>query len=67
MITDGRGGIVVPSRNAHALAAAVIDLMGNGARRADLGVKGAQVIKERFSLDAMIEQTVAVYSRAMNA
>jgi glycosyltransferase involved in cell wall biosynthesis len=67
MITDGREGIVVPSRNAHALAAAVIDLMGNGARRADLGVKGAQVIKERFSLDAMIEQTVAVYSRAMNA
>ena len=67
MITGGRGGIVVPSRNAHALAAAVIDLMGNGARRADLGVKGAQVIKERFSLDAMIEQTVAVYSRAMNA
>lgn len=67
MITDGREGIVVPSRNAHALAAAVIDLMGNSARRADLGVKGAQVVKERFSLDAMIEQIMKVYSRAMKA
>jgi glycosyltransferase involved in cell wall biosynthesis len=67
MITDGREGIVVPSRNAHALAAAVIDLMENGARRADLGVKGAQAVKERFSLEAMIEQTLDVYSRAMNS
>jgi glycosyltransferase involved in cell wall biosynthesis len=67
VIADGREGIVVPSRNAHALSAAVIDLMGNGARRAGLGVKGTQVLKERFSVDAMIEQTVAVYSRAMSA
>jgi glycosyltransferase involved in cell wall biosynthesis len=67
MIADGGKGIVVPPRNAHALAAAVIDLMGNDARRVGLGVKGAQVVKERFSLDAMVEQTVAVYSRAMSA
>ena len=67
MITDGREGIVVPSRNAHALAAAVIDLIGNDARRADLGAKGAQVVKERFGLDAMIEQTMNVYTRAMKA
>jgi glycosyltransferase involved in cell wall biosynthesis len=67
MFADGREGIVVPSRNAHALAAAVVELMGNGARLADLGVNGARVVKERFSLDAMIEQTVDVYSRAMNA
>ena len=67
MIADGREGIVVPSRNARALAAAVVDLMGNGARRANLGVNGARVVEERFSLDAMIDQTVNVYSRAMGA
>jgi glycosyltransferase involved in cell wall biosynthesis len=66
MIADGVEGIVVPSRNAQALAAAVIELVENGARRADLGAKGAQVVKKRFGLDAMIDQTVNVYSRAMS-
>jgi glycosyltransferase involved in cell wall biosynthesis len=67
VITDGREGIVVPSRNARALADAIVGLMANSARRSRLGVNGAQGVKERFSLDAMIEQTVDVYSRAMNA
>jgi glycosyltransferase involved in cell wall biosynthesis len=67
LIADGWEGTVVPSSNAQALAAAVIDHIGTGALRVDRSVKGAQVIKERFSLDAMVEQTLAVYSRAMNA
>jgi glycosyltransferase involved in cell wall biosynthesis len=67
IIADGREGIIVPPRNAHAIAVAIIDLVSNAARRASLGATGAQGVKARFSLDAMIEQTVAVYSRAMNA
>jgi glycosyltransferase involved in cell wall biosynthesis len=67
VITDGREGMLVPSRNAQALAAAVIDLAGNGARREGLGARGAQTVRERFTLEGMIEQTVSVYSRAIAA
>ncbi|HUF80882.1 MAG TPA: glycosyltransferase family 4 protein [Burkholderiales bacterium] len=67
VITDGREGMLVPSKNAQALAAAVIDLAENGVKREGLGARGAQAVRERFSLQSMIEQTVNVYSRATAA
>ena len=66
VITDDTEGIIVPPRSAAALAEAVTALMANEARRASLGAKGAQVVRQRFSVDAMVDQTVAVYARAMN-
>lgn len=67
IIADGTEGVVVPLRDPQALAAAVIDLMEDGARRAALGAKGAQVVRDRFGLEAMIEQTMGVYFRALQA
>lgn len=64
--SDGEGVLVSPG-NGRALGAAVIDLVGNDARRAELGARGAQVVRERFSLESMIDQTVSVYLRACSA
>jgi glycosyltransferase involved in cell wall biosynthesis len=67
IITDETEGIIAPPRSAAALAEAVTGLVANDARRASLGAKGAQVVRQRFSIDAMVDRTVAVYTRAMNA
>jgi len=67
VIADRTEGVLVPSGNAQALATAVVELATDTARRADLGARGAQAVRQRFSLEAMIEQTMAVYSRAMRA
>jgi glycosyltransferase involved in cell wall biosynthesis len=67
VITGGEEGLLVPPRNAQALAAAVLELAANGARRAQMGARGSRAVRERFSLEGMIEQTASVYSRAMTA
>ena len=67
VISDGTEGALVPSGNSRALAAAVIELVADDARRARLGARGAETVRQRFSLEAMIEQTVGVYSRALHA
>jgi glycosyltransferase involved in cell wall biosynthesis len=65
VISDGVEGVIVPSGNPQALATALVDLLKDHARRAERGTKGAQLVKERFSLDAMVERTLEVYARAM--
>jgi glycosyltransferase involved in cell wall biosynthesis len=65
VISDGSEAIVVPTRNAEALADAIAELMRDRALWVERGAKGAQVVRERFSLDAMVEQTLKVYARAM--
>ncbi|MDH5220481.1 MAG: glycosyltransferase family 4 protein [Betaproteobacteria bacterium] len=65
VIADRAEGVLVPPRNAQALADAVIDLAANGAWRAELGAKGAHIVRERFGLDTMIEQTMGAYARAL--
>jgi len=67
VIADSAEGVLVPPSDSRALATAVIHLAADAARRAELGARGAQAVRQRFSLDAMIEQTVGVYSRAMRA
>jgi glycosyltransferase involved in cell wall biosynthesis len=67
VVGDRAEGILVPPRDSRALATAIIDLAADPARRAELGARGAQAVRQRFSLDAMIAQTLDVYSRAMGA
>jgi glycosyltransferase involved in cell wall biosynthesis len=59
--------MIVPTRNAQALADAIVELMRNRAIWVERAAKGAQVVRDRFSLDTMIGQTLNVYLRAMAA
>ena len=67
VIADASEAIIVPRRNARSLADAIVELLRNRALWVERGAKGAQVVRERFSLDAMVEQTLKVYARAMRA
>jgi len=67
MITDGQEGRIVPSRDPQALAAAMLELRRDPALRHAMAKNGMATVKQKFSLDAMIEKTLTVYARAMNS
>ena len=54
-------GVLVPARNAGALAAAILALAADPDGRRALGSAGRRTAEERFSLDRMIGQYLAVY------
>jgi glycosyltransferase involved in cell wall biosynthesis len=67
VVGDASEAMIVPTRNAQALADAIVELMRNRAIWVERAAKGAQVVRDRFSLDTMIGQTLNVYLRAMAA
>lgn len=61
LIEDGVSGLLVPPKNPHALADAIAVLLRDPSRRRALGAHAARRVQERYILDRMIHDTVAVY------
>lgn len=55
-------GWLVASRSAAALEAALEEALGDSARLRSLGEAGAALARSRFGIDAIVAQTLAVYS-----
>ena len=62
---DGVTGLVVPSGDALALAAAVRQLLADAALRARMGAAGRQRAQTEFSIDAMLNRTLDFYHEAL--
>ncbi len=62
---NGQTGWVVPPDDADALAAALRKLLENPAQRAAMGAAGRERVLRHFSVQAMLEQTLALYAEAM--
>jgi glycosyltransferase involved in cell wall biosynthesis len=62
-VIDGVTGRVVAPGDEAALAAALEAVLGDADARARMGAAGAAMVRERFSLDAMIEAVAALYDR----
>lgn len=58
-------GIVVPPRDPAALAAALIDLLRDPRRRAEMGDASRTRHAEEFTVERMVEATAAVYDRVL--
>jgi polysaccharide biosynthesis protein PelF len=58
----GDAGVVVPPRDPKALGAALADLLLDGARRADLGVRARERALRTFPLDLMLERFRTTYA-----
>jgi glycosyltransferase involved in cell wall biosynthesis len=54
-------GILVPPKDEHALAGALERLIGDPALRARMGSRGRARAEQEFSLESVIEQTLALY------
>lgn len=58
-------GLLVPPRNPQALAQAIMRLIEAPAVRQQMGVRGRARAEQEFGLEAVIEQTLALYAEAM--
>jgi glycosyltransferase involved in cell wall biosynthesis len=58
---DGDGGRLVPVGDSMALAAAVLDLLGDEAAAQRMADSGQQRVIAHFSLDAMVDRTLEIY------
>jgi glycosyltransferase involved in cell wall biosynthesis len=63
---DATGWLVDP-HDIPSLSEALVQMAGDPRRRAALGARGARRARERFSIDALVEGTVAVYEEHAHA
>ncbi len=63
IVEDGVNGALVPPRDAASLAAANVRALKDEGWRRRMGEAGLARVRERFTVDRMVEQTAAVYRR----
>lgn len=61
LVTDGQTGLLAPPGNAAGLADAALALLRDPARRQAFGVAARAAARQRFSLAAVVERTLALY------
>ena len=61
VVVHEKTGLLVPPRDARALADAIARLAGDPALRTRLGGAARQRVLERFTVDKVVEQTLSVY------
>jgi glycosyltransferase involved in cell wall biosynthesis len=63
IVDDEVTGALVPVRDHHAMAAAIVRLLNDTALARRMGEAGFARVRERFTVERMVEQTAAVYAR----
>jgi glycosyltransferase involved in cell wall biosynthesis len=63
IVEDGVNGLLVPPRDAHALAQAIVRALKDQDLRQRMGKAGFDLVNARFTVDRMVEQTASVYQR----
>jgi L-malate glycosyltransferase len=66
IVEDGVNGLLVPPRDAPALAQAIVRALKDPDLRQGMGKAGFDRVNARFTVDRMVEQTAAVYGRLVN-
>jgi glycosyltransferase involved in cell wall biosynthesis len=63
VVEDERTGVLVPPRDHHAMADAIVRLLEDETRRRRMGEAGLARVRERFTGERMVAGTAAVYGR----
>ena len=67
VITNQKDGLVVPARDADALAKAMVQLLTHSSLAHRLAEAARQTVETRFSKESMVEHTLALYKRLLSA
>ena len=67
VVQDGKDGVLVPPADAEALARAVCDLLGDPARRSELGAAAKQTAFSKFQPKEQADQLTRVYESVLAA
>jgi glycosyltransferase involved in cell wall biosynthesis len=65
VVLEGRTGLLVPPRDVAALADALVRVSSDAALAASAAEAGPCWVAERFSIDRMVDETLAVYEAAL--
>ena len=65
MIEDGKTGLLVPPRDADALAAAIVRLLTNHPLADTLGRAGHDMVHDRFCIELMVSATESIYDEGV--
>lgn len=63
VVDDGRTGLLVPPRDHHAMADAILRLLTDDPLRARMAEAGFARVRERFTVERMLAETASVYAR----
>jgi glycosyltransferase involved in cell wall biosynthesis len=63
VVEDGITGLLVSPRDVEGLAHAIVKLLKDGQLREQYGAAGLARVRERYSADRMVQETVTVYQR----
>ena len=66
VVAHNQTGVLVPPRDATAMAAAIVDLLGDPDRRAQLGRAGHERVRASFSVERMVQATLDAYDRLVD-
>ena len=67
VVEHGRNGLLVPARNARALADAIASLAGDPSRRFAMGTESRRRAETEFAADRIHAETLRVYEQALAA
>jgi L-malate glycosyltransferase len=62
VVVDGETGLLAPPKDGRALAEAILQMLRDGPGRQRVAQAGLARVRERFSVDRMVEQTLEVYA-----
>ncbi len=65
VVRDRDNGLLVPARDAHALAKALRELAEDAALRARMGRRGREIVLAEFAQDRVIAEILAVYGELL--
>lgn len=63
VVEDGVTGMLVPPRDSAALARVIVQLLSDSDRRRQLAMAGFDRVRERFTVERMVAETMAVYGQ----
>ena len=63
VVLDRKTGLLTPPRDHEAMAAAIVTLLTDDQARAAMGAAGRARVREHFSAERMVQDTLAVYRR----
>ncbi|HEY9381746.1 MAG TPA: glycosyltransferase, partial [Burkholderiales bacterium] len=65
VVRDGENGFLVPAGDSTALADALLRLLKDPQLRRNMGQAGRAIAEQRFSIERVVEQTLALYDAAL--
>jgi glycosyltransferase involved in cell wall biosynthesis len=67
IVRDGETGLLVDVHHPDQLAAALVELLRDERRGAEMGRRGREIVSENFTLERMIDRTEAVFAARARA